>query len=234
MNAASQNVQGVGSGEAQNLDELDENSFAHLLAEGEKRFKSENCPDPVSVFSATGGDLRFEASAICDDDFRLDGSEFFGNYEPDESLGQLMESCDESGGYPSPSSFRDESQAADRDDDWCRPEPCSVDFGAVDIDACINDAFISLPMSVPKPIWEESFWTAVLGDGVFLKAAPSFPECHRPSAVPSLGTWFDQIESSSRDLKRKSDALVCHSYAEVVKHVSGLGKRRGSLFCSRR
>ena len=58
-----------------------------------------------------------------------------------------------------------------------------------------------------------------LGDGILVKIDQFIPECNRPAALPSLGTWLNQIGTSSQDLKRKADAIVCNSYVDVVRHV---------------
>ena len=89
----------------------------------------------------------------------------------------------------------------------------------VDLDAVVNSALLSLPIQVPKPIWEEGIWEAIMGDGILMTVQHLFTGVQRPTVLPTIDSWVSQMEDTSLALKRKSDVLVCESYADVVKHL---------------
>ena len=97
--------------------------------------------------------------------------------------------------------------------------PQCRDFSDVDIDACIQAAALSLPFAVPKPIWDDGIWSAIMGDGILMKLDEFVPEFSRPGVVPSLESWLGGMESTGVALKRKIIDTECSSYSDVVKHI---------------
>ena len=92
-------------------------------------------------------------------------------------------------------------------------------FVNVDLDACVNSALLSIPLQLPKPIWDDGVWEAIFGTGTFMTVDQLTPSCQRPAVCPTLEAWLGQLEDSSRVLKRKAETVVCESYSDVVKHL---------------
>ena len=104
-------------------------------------------------------------------------------------------------------------------EDPLRSGPKLESFDNTDIDACIDSAFLSIPLQVPKPIWEEGVWDAIFNTGILMNVSDLAVECRRPSVFPTLDVWLNQMVDSSLSLKRKAEAVVCESYADVVRHL---------------
>ena len=100
-----------------------------------------------------------------------------------------------------------------------QPSGPTDSFVDVDLDSCVNAALISIPLQLPKPIWDDGVWEAIFGTGTFMTVDQLTPSCQRPAVFPTLEAWLGQIEDSSRVLKRKAETVVCESYSDVVKHL---------------
>ena len=91
-------------------------------------------------------------------------------------------------------------------------------FDDVDLDACVNAALLSIPLQLPKPIWDDGVWEAIFGTGTFMTVDQLVPTCSRPAVFPTLESWLGQLEDSSKALKRKAETAVCESYSDVVRN----------------
>ena len=100
-----------------------------------------------------------------------------------------------------------------------RPSEPTDSFVDVDLDSCVNAALLSIPLQLPKPIWDDGVWEAILGTGTFMTVDQLMPSCQRPAVFPTLEAWLGHLEDSSRVLKRKAETVVCESYSDVVKHL---------------
>ena len=86
----------------------------------------------------------------------------------------------------------------------------TVVFG--NIDNHVRSAFQSLPIDVPKQVWETGIWSTVFSDRSFEDSLGLFGgELRRPVSVP----LHSDVTTSNSNLKRKKSA---ETYKEVVRH----------------
>ena len=98
-----------------------------------------------------------------------------------------------------------------------QPSAQMDNFDNVDLDSCVNAALLSIPLQLPKPIWDDGVWEAIFGTGTFMTVDQLVTPCSRPAIFPTLESWLGQLEDSSRVLKRKAETSVCESYSDMVK-----------------
>ena len=94
------------------------------------------------------------------------------------------------------------------------------DFTSVNLDACVSTALMSLPIQMPKPIWDEGVWSAIFGNGILISPDFCVPDLFKPVNAPFLDEWMEQITDCSRELKRSIHAVSSDSFADVVKHTT--------------
>ena len=80
-------------------------------------------------------------------------------------------------------------------------------FDDVDLDACVNAELLSMPLQLPKPIWDEVVWEAITG--TLMSVDQLVPPCSRPAFFLTQESWLSQLEDSSKALKRKAETAVC-------------------------
>lgn len=94
------------------------------------------------------------------------------------------------------------------------------DVTGVDLDACVSTALMSLPLQMPKPIWDEGVWSAIFGNGILINPDFCVPDLGKPVNAPFLDEWMEQITDCSRELKRSIHEVSSDSFADVVKHTT--------------
>ena len=50
---------------------------------------------------------------------------------------------------------------------------------------------MSLPIQMPKPIWDEGVWSAIFGNGILISPDFCVPDLFKPVNAPFLDEWMD-------------------------------------------
>ena len=148
-----------------------------------------------------------------------DDSEYAEPYDPGSEELELQSECD---GASEAYSLVTDVAANNSCPEGVSAETDELSVDDINIDACVAGALQSLPLSIPKPIWEQGVWAAVFGSGLLMELKHFEPEFHRPAYVFETGSWVDEVLGSEPKLKRPRQCDHLDSFGDVVKHVTDI------------
>lgn len=94
------------------------------------------------------------------------------------------------------------------------------DVTGVFLDECVATDSISLPIQMPRSIWDEGVRSETFSDGILVSPEFRVSGFGNLVSAPFLDEWVEQIADCSRELKRLIPVISSNSFADVVKHTT--------------